>query len=400
MNYLLDFKLDFIGLILVLLYLGLFFSLYTYLLKKESLLTENIIVSSGFSFVIPLVVFLLNQKFSFISIPPDTEVYANVIIDFKNYFNHYSFGVTGYSVLNYLQFKICFERPPVFVVFNIMYYQLAVLYIYKAFKIYCASYHKIIGRRFFLFLQLISIFYPLAILQTTNILREPMLLMLFSINIHLLVKYYFTGFKTYYINILFILLLFLIRPLTGICVFITYFLAYSHLNKFITPKNILKFVVFSILVALIMQQIILSLYSIDFSIEWIAKYREESNSHFGIEGYNNLNWESPIYYFQNFVFLILQYLLSPLPILVSSQITINKFIPLLDSIYIMFILIIIIIRKSKEFNRWLLLFIIFLIIPALVETNISGAYRHRMNSILILFPLFSYYISTMKIKKY
>lgn len=395
MNY----SLDFIGLLLIFFYLGMFYCVYVYLLKKEHLLTENTIISSGLAFIIPLTVFLLNQKFNFISIPPDTEVYANVILDFNKYFKHYSFGVTGYSVLNYLQFKICFGRPPVFVIFNIIYYQLAVLFIYKAFKIYCYRYHKIIGRNFFLLLQLASVFYPLAVLQTTNILREPMLLMLFSINIYLLAKYYFTGFQRYSLIILFIFFLFLIRPLTGLCVLFTYFLAYSHLNKFITLKNILKFSIFSILVVVLIKQIVLSLYAIDFSIEWISQYREKSNSSFGIEGYNSLNWESPLYYFQNFVLLILQYLLSPLPILVTSSVTLNKLIPLIDSLYIITLIIPILAFYRKYMQTWLLLFMIFLIIPSFFETNISGAYRHRMNAVFFLVPLASYILLNLKIRK-
>lgn len=393
------FKVDLLGIVLIIIYITTAFGYYCFLLKKEHLLTESIVLTSSFVFLFPLLIFLANQSLSLFSIPPDTEVYANTILDFKKYFNHYSFGVTGYSVLNFIQYKTCFERPPVFVVYNIMYYQVGVLYIYKAFKIYCASFDKRIGLKFFLILQLFSFFYPLGILQTTNILREPMLLMILSVNIYLLVKYYFKGLKTYYLIILFALLLFLIRPLTGICLFITYLLAYSHKNKFITLKNILKFSLITVVAGFIIKHIALSLYSIDFSIDWIAQFREKSNSRFGIEGYKSLNWENPSYYFKNIVLLILQYLLSPLPILVSPSVTINKLIPLFDSLYIIALILPIMTFFKKYMKGWLLLFIIFLIIPSIFETNISGAYRHRMSAVIFLIPLATYIFMNIKIRK-
>lgn len=394
------FKLDFIGLILIISYIVIALVFYYYVLKRERLLTIPTTVSSFLAFAFPLGIFILNQLFNFISIPPDTEVYASIIQDYGKNYNNYSFGVTGYSILNLIQFHLCFERPPVFIVFNILYYQIAVLYIFKAFKIYCFGCNRIIDHKVFVILQFLSIIYPVAILQTSSILREPMLLMFFSINIYLLVKSYYLGFKSYYLVIFFWLFLFLIRPLTGISMLVVFFICYIDVKKLLTFKNTVKFIVFSILLFFVVKQIILSLYSIDFSVEWIAGYRESSTSRFGVEGYEKLNWDSPIFYAKNLFLLFFQYLLSPLPFLVSNEITINKLIPLIDSLFIIIMILAIMIYKKRFLNKWLIVLLVFIIIPAIVETNISGAYRHRMNGVIMLIPIASYIFSIMKIKRF
>ncbi|WP_194525301.1 hypothetical protein [Zobellia roscoffensis] len=132
---------------------------------------------------------------------------------------------------------------------------------------------------------------------------------------------------------------------------------------------------------------------------WLISYRDASNAKFGTEGYSTMNWSGPFDYVKNVIFLVLQYLLSPLPILVSPTVTMNKLIPLIDSFYIIFVLITPILLFYKKYMKgWLVLFLVFLIIPALFETNISGAYRHRISAIVFLMPLVSYIFLNMNLR--
>ncbi|MBP2833264.1 hypothetical protein J8281_13805 [Aquimarina sp. U1-2] len=392
------FKIDVIAFLLIVLYLLSAIFFYFFLLRRERLLTREVAVTTCIAFFLPLSFFVLNQIFHFKSIPPDTHAYAAVIFDFKN-FNAFTFGVMGYSILNYIPIKLCFGRPAVFVIFNIFYFQVAILYLFKAFKMYCGYNGEKTRTSVFIFLQILSVVYPVALMHTSSILRESMMLMVFSICIYFLVKFYCMRYKNYVLMLVFILFLFIIRPITGICMVLAYFVAYVDKKKLLTAKNFLKFGVLALILAFIGQEVILSLYNIDFSIEWIAQYRARSNSRFGIEGYNSLDWTSPLYYLKNLFLIVTQYILSPLPILVSKEVAFNKLIPLLDSVFIIvFLFLPIVMFRRKNFNRWMILFLLFIVVPAIMETNISGAYRHRMNGIFMLLPLAAYVFSLFKIK--
>lgn len=392
--------LDVFATILIMVYMALFYFFFVALLIKEKLNTATILILSACSFLLPIILFLLNQTFHFKSTPPDTLVYSSLIIDFKKHFETYSFGVKGFSLLNYLQYQLCFKRPSVFIVFNILYYHLAVLFLFKTFIIYCSfNSRSILRRRLFVLFIILATLYPVSLIINASILRESMNLMFFSIFCYFLVKYVTGKTNSLFIPFLFLSLIFLIRPITGVCAIIALFLAYSQKNKLISIRNTLKlaFILFVFVVSI--KALVANIYQLDFSLNWLIAYRETSNDQFGFEGYTSLDWDGFYKTAKNLFLLICQYLFSPLPILVSKEITLNKLIPLLDALYIMFVIILPIFFFFKRFMKeWLLIFLVFLILPALFETNISGAYRHRANSIFLLLPLVSYVFMNFKMR--
>ncbi len=388
-----------IGWLLLLTYILAFLFIFFVLLKKVKLLTKTTLITTTFSFLFPFLFFVLNENFLLKSTPPDTIVYATIIHDFSEYFNTYSFGVLGYSILSYIPFKLCFGMPLVFISFNIFYYQIAVLYLFKAFKIYGNYHNKVIGNNVFVFMQIAATMYPIGMIHVSSILREPMMLLFFSINIYFLTKYHFTNFTNYFVLSISLLFLFIIRPLTGIAMLIAFLSSYIYVKRLFTFRNLLKLSVVGILAFILTKNIILSIYNLDFSLDWIIKYRAESNAKFGIEGYHALNWDGFFHTIKNVFLLVSQYLFSPIPILVDKQVMYNKLIPTIDTLFnSLFIFLPILIYRKRFFKTWMICFLIFIIIPALFETNISGAYRHRMNGIFMLIPLTSYIFSRIRTK--
>ena len=395
------FTLDALGLLLMGVYSCFLFALFFVLLKREKLNSLVVCILVMASFLWPLFFFIVNEVVNFKSTPPDSIVYASLIRDYNTYFNFYSFGVKGYSILNFLQYKLCFKRPHVFVVFNIFYYQVAVLFIYKAFKTFLEYHNKMVNlRKFYAILIVLSSCYPITVIINTSILRESMALMFLAIFSYLLLKYAVSPKSRILMVFLILALVFVTRPLTGICSAIVLFLVYCYRNKLYTLRNFLWLAVIIVLVYFSIKAVISNLYHLDFNMDWLISYRNWSNEKFGSEGYSTLNWSGTFDYVINVFLLVLQYLLSPLPILVSPSVTMNKLIPLVDSFYIIFVLIVPILLFYKKYMKgWLLLFLIFLIIPALFETNISGAYRHRISAVFFLIPLVSYILTNIKIKK-
>lgn len=399
------FTLDALGLLLMGVYSCFLLALFFVLLKREKLnsLIVCILVMASFLWP-PLFFFIVNEVINFKSTPPpDSVVYASIIQDFGTYFNFYSFGVKGYAILNFLQYQLCFKRPFVFVVFNIFYYQVAVLFIYKAFKTFLVYHNKMVDqRKFYSILVVLSSFYPITVIINTSILRESMALMFLAIFGYLLIRYIVTQRGTMLMALFVLTLVFVTRPLTGgVCCIIALFFGYCYKYKLYSLKNFIWLAVIIVIVNFSVKTVISNLYQLDFNMAWLISYRDASNIKFGTEGYSTMNWSGPFDYLKNVMFLVLQYLLSPLPFLVSSTVTMNKLIPLIDAFYIIFVLITPILLFYKKYMKgWLLLFLIFLVVPALFETNISGAYRHRISAVFFLIPpLVSYIMVNIKLNK-
>ncbi|WP_108245600.1 hypothetical protein [Muricauda brasiliensis] len=391
---------DVFGLVLFSVYTILFFLIYFFLLQKEklnSLFNISLVITS---FLLPIIFFLLNEVFKIKSNPPDTVVYASLINDFSSYFNLYSFGVKSFSILNFIQYKLCFERPFVFIVFNVFYYQLAIFFFFKAFKLYINHQRRLVynPKGLFSVMVIFSEIYPLALILNASILRESMALMFLAMFSYFMIKYIVTTKNTMAMTLFVLTPIFIIRPLTGVCATLALFMGYCYKNKLYTLRNFVWLIVIILIADFGLKMIVSSLYQIDFNLSWLISYRDASNTKFGDEGYSTMNWTGPFAYIKNIFLLILQYLFSPLPILVSPAVTMNKVIPLIDSFYIIIVLIApICLFYKKYMNGWLGLFLIFLIIPALFETNISGAYRHRMSAVFFLIPLVSHIVLTFKL---
>ncbi|WP_157518005.1 hypothetical protein [Flagellimonas lutaonensis] len=330
---------------------------------------------------------------------PDNYIYAEIIRDWS-YYDKYSLGVMGYSIINWIPISLSFGKPIIFVLFNIHFYNLSFLFIFRSFRYLAQSKGLEIEKREYQVLLCLILFYPVGLIHAASLLREPSLLLFFSISLIYVVKLNISKINTVdtLLLALFAFCTLIIRPISGFTLLCLAFLAYGMRKGLFTVFNFLKFAVAGAIFVLLFQELVLIIYNLEFNIDWLSKFREDHVLEYGVEGYDVKSWDGLLFSIKNILLLFFQYLLSPLPILVENHITFSKFIPFLDSIYVFLLTLPMILTKHKKtLLFWLLAVIIVVLMASLFETNISGAFRHRMNGVLMLIPMAAFFISKSKI---
>lgn len=397
------FSINFYSILLTIFYCSCFYFVFIILLRRFKLLTKTIIFATAIIYCVYLLFFFIDIIFNLKTIPPDTLVYQDLITNYNNAYSKYSFGVKGYSILNYIQFKLCFKIPSVFVAFNMFYYFAGIVYIFLAFQNFFSTQGIRVYRKHFLITFIIASIYPIGLINTASILREPMLIMFYCASIYFIsktLKQKFLSKRSVIFFVFCLLAVFIIRPITGISLLIILSITMIKKYRLLTFKRSLYLLFFISIVFYLSKSLILSVYNLDFGLSWIENYRIDKSIEYGVEGYGDINLSKVAKIIPNIALLTLQYYLSPLPILVPFQTTMQKIIPLVDSLFILFVVTFPIIAfYKKKYNNILFFFVIVLLIPAVFETNITGAYRHRMTAIILLLPLSSYIFSRISIRK-
>jgi len=380
---------------LTVIYAVIFLSVLFSLQGKHKIKYSSIVgVTLGFIFF--YIFFLINFFFEFKTISPDSIAYSKIIKDFWQNYNTWSIGVELYSLINYIPIKLSFGHPSLFILFNIFFYFTGITMIGRAYAMYLLIYSKSVPKHFFFYLYIIASIYPIGLIIIPTLLREGSMV-------------FFLGFVTYYMVVIYskkklytkyliyftisLILLTLIRPIGGIT-FIGAIFALYFINK-VKRLNVKQFfyLISSIVIFLATVHYIVNLfYDIPFSFDWLSQYRKSHIVLFGNESYGgDLKFQTLGEIIKNSFLLFNQYLFSPLPILIPKEITVNKIIPTLDTLFIMMLIIPILMQLKKPYIRKIIFFIgVLIFIPALFETHISGAYRHRMNAILMLMPVLVY----------
>jgi hypothetical protein len=376
-------------------YTVIFLSLLYSLQGKHKIKYSSVLgVTTGF--IVFYTFFIINFLFEFKTISPDSIAYSKIIKDFWQNYNTWSIGVQLYSIINYIPIKLSFQNPSLFILFNIFFYFSGITMIGRAFILYLSIYDKSVPKHFFFYLYIIASIYPIGLIIIPTLLREGSMV-------------FFLGFTTYYMVVIYskkklstkyliyftisLILLTLIRPIGGItfigAIFALYFI---HKVKHLNVKQFF-YLITSVVVFLASIHYMVNLfYNLPFSFNWLSQYRKSHVLLFGNESYgSDLKFQTLGEIIKNSFLLFNQYLFSPLPILIPKEITGNKIIPTLDTLYIILLIIPILIQLKKTYIRKIIFFVgVLIFIPALFETHISGAYRHRMNAILILMPVLVY----------
>ncbi len=122
------------------------------------------------------------------------------------------------------------------------------------------------------------------------------------------------------------------------------------------------------------------------SPETMAQLRNLNLLVAGPLGYGNVDWHSYLDMARDYPFIIAQFLFSPLPIFVQHN-PVSTFIPFLDCIFLIVILILVIFNSKYYFKNYLPLVLMigfFIILFGGYEYHITGAVRHRMPLEIIL----------------
>lgn len=392
------------GILLVVYSLALIFLLATYMAKLD-LLTKGTLLTlcSGFLFLVFVTVFTI--VFRLREPPLDTIDFGTIIRD-PSTFRNYSLGVQTHTIFNSVVFALCFRQPVLFLPFSVGYYFWGIILIWRAFERYFSNLSRLLFLRktTFLVFLILCILYPMAFLTIPTLLRESLMILALgaAMNIYSKNRVYgkLSAGDMFVYFIAFIVLLG-VRPIVAIS-----FLLGVFLESQITKKNrsIGKtFTMFLSLTIIIIFINILAkfLYNISFSVEWISAYRDSYVIRHGDEGYGfHMNWSGPLNVFINILLLFIQYVISPIPILFPSGVGLRKGIALLDTSFVLLLIAGIVVMKHKPtfFKNWGILIVVFLFLPSIFETHVTGAFRHRMNAIILLIPMGSYFITNLFVK--
>ena len=391
------FEFDFLSILISTLYFGLIMSLLILLLSYGNKVKKNAVSSLFIGVTLYYAFFLLNHVVSFKSIPPDSIYYANIIKDYWNNYDSWSEGVRLYALINFIPFQLSLKYPVLFVLINIFFFYSGIIFIGKSFMKLMTFYQVSVSNNFMAYLLLYAAFYPAAFIIVPSLLREGSMIFFFGLCTFLLTDLYTQRGQhkriKLYIFLSALVLLTLIRPIGGVSYMVAIFLFY--LWDF-WKKGKLKPVIIGLfslgLFIFLINFIVDSFYNMSFSFSWIAQYRASHAELFGAEAYGTqLDWTGFLSSMKSSVLLFLQYLFSPFPIIIPSEIAFQKIIPTIDASFILISMApVIFITKTRPLKMILFFCFILLLIPAMFETHISGAYRHRMNAIVLLLPVFAY----------
>ena len=341
-----------------------------------------------------LAFFLLNHFLQFKSLPPDSSFYADIVRDFWKYYDSWSPGVKVYALLNFVPIQLSFSYPVVLVVLHIFFYLTGIVFLGKAIAIYSAHHQRKLPKDFFGQLLLLAAIYPAALIVIPSLLREGSMFFFFGLTTYLLMLIRIPNGRFRKLKlILFAISLFiltLIRPIGGVsyvlAILTIYFLDNWKRNKL---KAILKTVLPAVIGLWFINKIADSFYNMQFSPNWLGRYRSSHAELFQTEAYGtDLPWEGMANVLYSSFLLFFQYALAPLPLIIGSEAMFEKTIPLIDAIFLLLCLVpLLYLMREKTYRRVFVFAFVLLFVSALFETNINGSYRHRMNGIVLLLPL-------------
>ncbi|MEZ8865785.1 hypothetical protein AB6F25_12120 [Vibrio splendidus] len=319
----------------------------------------------------------------------DTTLFAKVITD--NYLpNDASLGILNYYYLTYFFRLVSMFNVQNFVLIQGFIYVISISILYISFVDWCRYKRIFVSKSTLVVYLVLSHFYPASIIYILVPLREFLIIFALSIFIYGAVKF---SIKNDLLPIaLGFILIFLVRPQLLPALFCTvYFIKFnSRWYHYLT-----------ILIMPIISVYLFSLVFYEITPDKLSYIRGNWSEMHGEQVYGVFQWGNWIDLAKDIPILLLQYMLSPAPILHNLSPFSMKaaFVDLvfLVPIYLMVIYIILKGKKDFLFSPYFIFFVVSLVMSSVWEAYIGGAVRHRLVSIVPLLPIFSYYTLKLRI---
>jgi hypothetical protein len=311
---------------------------------------------------------------------PDTTKFAQLVETGMH--SSPSLGVRLYVIISYPLRLLAFEQIEVFLVFQVSFYFLSILLLWQGWLLHCHHYKIRAGN--FQILVILAVLYPSALSFITIPLREFMQVFGFSLFLYGLSHYiYKNSIKWLVVGAL---LTVFVRPQLVVVYPFLILIAkqYSFLKLFIYGLSALPVAVF----------LFENVTGYQFSPSFFSYLRNAANDNFGDSGmtYGIVNWQTYFDIIFDLPLLVLQFLLSPLPILHSVN-PLNLKLLLVDVVFVFVILLGAFSVKMRFSKFYLKMFICLITIFSICEFYIGGAVRHRFPLIMMLLPLASLFYS-------
>lgn len=356
--------------------------LIIYIYRKEGKLAQ---IGYTALFIYMYLVFLLQHALSFGPLFPDAVLYFELISQ-PSFYSDSSISVYIYSsFLNYLTIGglIPFE---VIMTLSIFFSVMAVDLIWKSSIILYSDKYLINEKRgLFIYLLTVSL-YPAFVIFSTIPLREWASLLGFALLYRCLSLIYLKDRHWSVYWSFAVIFLFIARPYTLAIAFIVPILMMKNKLFKLTCTFLMGLSIFFVLP-------LISPYRI--SPEFLALLRNGANESHDNQGtYGIVQWDSFSDIFLDLPLLISQFLLAPLPILIS-KLDLNSTLYILDSLFVSFVLIISL-RYVFSHKVILIFMIVTVSIFSIWEFHIGGAVRHRLILIMIIISISSIRCATVK----
>ena len=316
----------------------------------------------------------------------DTELFARIISE--NYYpEEQSLGVKSYYYITYLFRTLLMGDIQSFVLFQNFIYMSSMLIIISAYRRWCTKKKFTFNNNFVFWFLLLSSLYPASLIYILVPLREFFLVFAMSIFLYGIVS--FSNDNKIKYLLMGTGLIFLARPqLLPALACVIYLARFNSRWYHFLPM------LFAPLICLFIFKLIFY----DITPEKLSYIRANWSENHGEQVYGVFSWGSWFEVILDLPLLILQYMLSPWPILHNLSPFSMKaaFLDLLFTIPVYFSLL-----KSKlRFNNPFIVFsIVTMVMSAAWEAYIGGAVRHRIVSIIPLLPVLAYYLGdTFRVK--
>lgn len=336
----------------------------------------NLVLLAIFQFYFLLVIG--DSLFNYLPFLPDTDLYS-FMISTGQYPETSSENILALYYMTLFIGTICLNNPIIYVFFCIFLFIVSLMIFIRAWKKANPSFSE--NGEFTAALLMLA--WPASTVYMTAPLREAFIIFGFSLFVNGFMNFiYKQQWKSLIIGSIIICairlqLIVLVFPVLGALAI--YKLKIPKIAKFSIIVGT-AFIAFLALRYILVEQ--------PLSPETMAALRNRNLLSAGPLGYGNVSWDSYLDMMKDYPFIILQFLFSPLPIFVQNN-PLDTFIPFLDCLFLIFLMIMVAIRFRFHLrnNLPLLLFMLFYIILfGGYEYHLGGAVRHRM-PLTILFIL-------------
>ncbi|MDR7018917.1 hypothetical protein [Aeromonas salmonicida] len=359
-----------------------------YILLAYNLLGSNksVVYAAILSWFFRVLIGFLAPLLSFFPSVTDADLFSKIISE--NFYPDYqSTGVKIFFYITYIIRILSLWDIQIFVLYQVFLYALSFLIIFYSFELWINHKGESVNSKTKIIYIFISTIYPASIMYISVPLRE--FLIIFAISIFTLgsVKWLIHK-KDVGVLLLGAIIVLAVRPQLLPALLLSLFLIRFKLNFY----NVLIIAIMPILLIYIFSVIFF-----DISPEKLSAIRASWSEMHAIEVYGVFDWHSWIDVVMDYPLLLLQYLLSPIPILhqkdVFNMIAASLDVIFLVPVYYCVILLLIMRNRVLISSPFMIISLVTILLSSLWEAYIGGAVRHRMISMLLLFPLVSFHLT-------
>ncbi len=328
-------------------------------------------------FQLYFILIVADSFLDFLPFMPDTELYS-FMISSGQYPQDSSENIMSFYYLSLFIAPVCLNNPVIYSFLCICIYIIALMLFIKVWK---DIYH--ISREAEYTFSILCLLWPAGMLYNTAPLREAFVLFGFALFINGLLRFMYE--KKWKQLIAGSIIICFMRLQLAVLVMPVLGLLFVYKVKIPAFFKLVILCVCCIVALVIVRYIVVGN---PISPQAMSELRNANLSKLSSMGYGRVEWQTYGDMFRDYPFIILQFLLAPLPIFIDHSPT-DTLIALADVLFMLFLAAVLLISAGsvvKKYKPVLLFSLFFIILFGAYEYHLTGAVRHRM-PLMLLFML-------------